>query len=229
MTLAFITPEEWQAVWLSIRVAIACVVIELPIAIALGYVLARKQFIGRGLINALIHLPLVLPPVVVGYVLLITLGTGFNELFGIRIAFTWWAAVIAAAVMSLPLMVRPIRLAIESIDTNTEKAAATLGASPWRVLRTVTLPLAAPGILIGIVLAFARSLGEFGATIIFAGNISGETRTLPSAIYTAIQSPGGDAAAIRLVVLSIAISIASMIAAEILARRARNLTGASDD
>jgi len=212
-------PSDWPMIALSLKVALWCMVITLLPGIALGWLLARKDFAGKSLVDALVHLPLVLPPVVVGYLLLVTLGK--RGLIDFDIAFTWRAAVAASAVMGLPLMVRAVRLAIELVDPRLEQAAATLGASPWRVFKTVTLPLALPGVLTGMVLAFARSLGEFGATITFAANIPGQTRTLPLAVYTAIQSPGGDAQAARLVILSIALSLAALIVSELFARRIR--------
>ena len=220
-----LTPEEWSALALSLQVSLASVVIMLVPGIACAWVLARKRFIGKAVVDAVIHLPLVLPPVVVGYLLLVVLGRRgwiggwLDRTFGIEIAFTWKAAAIAAAVMGFPLLVRAARLAIELVDVRTEQAARTLGAPPLRVLFTITLPLALPGILAGAVLAFARSLGEFGATIMFAGNIEGSTRTLPLAIFTNTQVPGGDAAAMRLVLVSIAVSLAALIVSELLARR----------
>jgi molybdate transport system permease protein len=219
------TPEEGSALLLSLRVSLASVAIMLIPGVACAWVLARKRFVGKPIVDAIIHLPLVLPPVVVGFVLLLALGRRgwigrwLHEWWGVEIAFTWKAAAIAAAVMGFPLLVRAARLAIEMVDVRTEQAARTLGASPWRVFFTITLPLALPGVLAGVVMAFARSLGEFGATITFAGNIEGATRTLPVAIFTYTQIPGGDDAAIRLVVISVALSLAAMIASELLARR----------
>lgn len=215
---------EWSALSLSLQVALWSMLIMLLPGIACAALLARKQFPGKVLIDAIIHLPLVLPPVVVGYVLLLSLGRHgwlggyFYDTWGIEIAFTWKAAAIASAFMGFPLLVRAVRLAMELVDRRLEQAARTLGASPWRVFLTITLPLALPGVLTGMVLAFARSLGEFGATITFAGNIEGMTRTLPSAIYTYTQTPGGDGPALRLVCISIAISLAALVASELSAR-----------
>ncbi|HWB19416.1 MAG TPA: molybdate ABC transporter permease subunit, partial [Phycisphaerales bacterium] len=197
----------------------------------MAWLLARKSFVGKTLLDAIVHLPLVLPPVVVGYVLLLTfgrrgwLGAWMYEHLGVELAFTWKAAAIASAVMGFPLMVRAVRLSIENVDTRIEQAARTLGASPWRVLFTITLPLALPGVLAGVVLAFARGLGEFGATITFAGNIEGSTRTLPSAIYTYSQVPDGDESCVRLVIISIIISLIALMASEILARRIHRRIG----
>lgn len=228
MTLAaFITPEEWSAVLLSLRVSAVAVAIMLVPGVLLGWVLARCRFPGRTLLDAVVHLPLVMPPVVVGYVLLIllgrrgVLGQWLHDALGIDIAFTWKAAAIASAVISFPLLVRPVRLAMELADVRLEQAARTLGAGPLRTFATVTLPLAAPGVLTGIILAFARSLGEFGATITFAGNIEGQTRTLPLAVFTYAQTPGGDAPAMRLVLISALVALAALVVSELLARRTR--------
>lgn len=221
------TDAELAALWLSMRVAAWSVALMLVPAIGIAWLLARRDFPGKSLVDAVVHLPLVLPPVVVGFLLLLVLGRNgwigrvLHERFGIEIAFTWKAAAIAAAVMGFPLMVRSIRIGIELVDRRLEQAARTLGAGWFRVLTTVTLPLALPGLAAGVLLAFARSLGEFGATITFAGNIEGRTRTLPSAIYTYTQIPGGDPAAIRLMVLSIALALAAMIVSQIIARRLR--------
>jgi len=218
------TPEEWSALLLSLRVAAWSMAIMLVPGIACAALLARKNFRGKVLLDAAIHLPLVLPPVVVGYVLLLSLGRHgwiggwFYDWWGIEIAFTWKAAAIASAVMGFPLLVRAVRLAIELVDPRLEQAACTLGSSPWRVFLTITLPLALPGVLTGMVLAFARSLGEFGATITFAGNIEGVTRTLPTAIFTYTQVPGGDGPAMRLLLISVALSFAALIASEICAK-----------
>lgn len=216
---------EIEALKLSIQVAFAAVGFSLPVAVLVAWLLARKQFAGKSLIDGLVHLPLILPPVVVGYVLLVGLGRnglvgGFlNDVFGITLAFTWKGAAVAAAVMAFPLMVRAIRLSLESVDQGLEQAARTLGASPLRVFVTVTLPLASPGILTGAILGFARSLGEFGATITFVSNIPGETRTLPIALYTLTQIPGGEAGAFRLVVISVVVAFAALLASELMARR----------
>ncbi len=221
----------WSALELSLRVAAVGVVVSLPLAIAIGWLLARTRFPGRIVVDALVHLPLVLPPVVVGYLLLVALGRrsplgGFLERrLGIELAFTWQGAALAAAIMGFPLIVRSVRLAIELVDVRVEEAARTLGAGRLRVLLTVTLPLALPGVLAGAVLGFARSLGEFGATLTFAGNIEGRTRTLASAVYTASSVPGGDAAAMRLVGISVALSVAALVASEALARRLRRRSG----
>jgi molybdate transport system permease protein len=220
-----LTPAEWEVIWLSLRVAaLALVLLAIP-GIALGWVLARCRFPGKAVLDAAIHLPLVLPPVVTGWLLLMATGRNswlgglLHDWFGWRIVFDWKGAVLAAAVMALPLLVRAVRLAIELQDRDVERAAAACGAPPWRVLATVTLPLAMPGILAGLVLAFARCLGEFGATITLAGNIPGESRTLPVAIYTFTQMPDGDAQVWRLVGISVVISLAALAISEWMARR----------
>jgi molybdate transport system permease protein len=216
---------ELEAIGLSLKVAFWCMVLSLPLGIAMAWLLARCRFPGQHLVNGLVHLPLVLPPVAVGYLLLLLLGrngplgAALYDAFGVTIAFTWKGAAIASAVMGFPLLVRAIRLSLENVDRGLEAAARTLGAGPWRVFLTVTLPLTLPGILTGAILAFARSLGEFGATITFVSNIPGETRTLPLAIYTLSQTPDGDAAALRLVILSFLLAMAALVASEILARR----------
>lgn len=218
---------EIAALGLSLKVALLSTVISLPVAIFFAWLLARKSFRGKVLLDSLIHLPLVLPPVAVGYLLLLALGRNgpvggwLYESFGISLAFTWIGAGIAAAIMGFPLMVRAIRLSIEAIDPRLERAARTLGAPGSHVFRTITLPLMMPGLISGCVLGFARALGEFGATITFAGNIPGVTQTLPAALYTAHQTPGGDVAALRIAVLSILIALAALIGSEILARRTR--------
>jgi molybdate transport system permease protein len=216
--------EEWSVIALSLRVALASVAASLPFAIAAAWVLARCEFPGKSLFDALVHLPLVVPPVVVGYLLLILFGAHgplgrLLEPLGIVFAFRWTGAALAAAVMGFPLVVRAIRLSIESIDPRLERAGRTLGAGPWRVFFTIVLPLAWPGLVTGSLLGFARALGEFGATITFVSNIPGETRTLPLAIYGATQSPGGDAEALRLSLLSIGISLAALAISEWLVRR----------
>jgi molybdate transport system permease protein len=224
--MTVLTPEEWSALTLSLRVAsVGCLLCLLP-GVAVGWLLARRSFPGKVLLDALVHLPLVLPPVAVGYLLLLLLG--HHGVFGtlltrldVQIAFTWRAAAIASAVMGFPLLVRAVRLAVEMIDPGLEAAARTLGVSPAGVLTRVTLPLAAPGLLSGAILCFVRSLGEFGATITVAGNIPDQTRTLPVAIYTYTQTPGGDAPATRLMVLSIAVSLLALLASEWMARRTR--------
>jgi molybdate transport system permease protein len=226
------TPLEIEAIVLSLRVSVWCVVLCLPLGILAGWALARWNFPGKHLLNGLVHLPLVVPPVAIGYLLLLLfgargpLGRFFHDVFGITIAFTWKGAALASAVMAFPLMVRAIRLSIESVDRGLEAAARTLGARPLRVFLTITLPLTMPGILTGSILSFARSLGEFGATITFVSNIPGETRTLPLALYTLSQTPGGDAGAARLVVISILLAMAALIASELLARRLGQRLGA---
>jgi molybdate transport system permease protein len=221
---------EWSAadlaiVGLSLKVACAGTLASVPFAIAIALVLARGRFWGRGVLNAIVHLPLVMPPVVTGYLLLRLfgrrgpIGAALEDLFGVVFAFRWTGAALAAAVMGFPLMVRAIRLAIEHVDRRLEEAAASLGASPWWTIATVTLPLALPGVLSGVMLAFAKALGEFGATVTFVSNIPGETRTLALAIYTYTQTPDGDAHVWRLATLSIVVSFAALLASEALARR----------
>ncbi|MEZ0231652.1 MAG: molybdate ABC transporter permease subunit [Methylophilaceae bacterium] len=225
MELLSFTAEETAALLLSIKVALWCTAAIILPGIFVAWLLARKSFFGKTLLDSLVHMPLVLPPVVPGFLLLILLGNQgmvgkwLNEVFGISIAFTWIGAVVASAVMAFPLMVRSARLAITLVDQKLEYAAQTLGARPLRVFFTITLPLALPGILTGLILAFSRSLGEFGATITFVGNIEGETRTLPLAIYTYTQVPGGDEPAIRLVILSMVIALSALIASEFLERK----------
>ena len=216
--------EEAQVIALSLRVGAVSVVASLPVAIAMAWLLARREFPGKTILDAIVHLPLVVPPVVVGYALL--LGFGRNgplgallEPLGITFAFRWTGAALAAAVMGFPLVVRAIRLSMEAIDPRLEAAGRTLGAGPWRVFFTVTLPLAGPGLLTGAVLGFARALGEFGATITFVSNIPGETRTLPLAIYGATQVPGGDAQALRLSLISVLLSLVALAVSEWLVRR----------
>jgi molybdate transport system permease protein len=226
------TDAEWEAVSLSLRVALVSVVCSLPFGIACAWLLARRRFPGRILFEGLIHLPLVVPPVVVGYGLLLLfgrrgpLGAWLHEQFGITLIFTWKGAALAAAVMGFPLMVQAIRLSIEAVDRKLETAARTLGAGPIDVFFTVTIPLILPGILAGTVLGFARSLGEFGATIIFVGNIPGQTRTIPIAIYTLTQQPGGDLAALRLSLIALALAFIALIASEVISRRIRARVGA---
>ncbi len=219
-------PAEWQAVALSLRVALVATLISLPPGIFAAYALARWRFRGKWLLNGVLHLPLVLPPVVTGYVLLLTfgrkglIGGWLAETFGLVLAFRWTGAVLASAIMAFPLMVRAIRLAIETVDPKLEQAAATLGAPRIRVFATITLPLILPGIIAGAVLAFAKAMGEFGATITFVSNIPGRTQTIPSAIYAFLQVPGGEAPALRLVAISVVVSMGALIASEALARRA---------
>jgi len=220
-----ITPAEWTAIGLSLRVGLVATLVALPFAIVFAVILARGRFPGRTALDALVHLPLVAPPVVTGYLLLLAFGLqgpigGFlAERFGIVFAFRWTGAALAAGIMGFPLMVRAMRLSVEAIDRRLESAAATLGAAPVRVFATVTLPLMLPGILAGTVLCFARALGEFGATITFVANIPGETRTIPSAIYTALQTPGGEGPALRLTAISLLIAFAALVASELLSRR----------
>ncbi len=220
-----LSPAEWQALELSLRVSVWNVVVSLPVAFAVAYVLARCRFPGRTFLNCLVHMPLVLPPVVTGYILLLLLGTHGSiggwllRHFGIVFAFRWTGAVIAAAVMGFPLMVRAIRLSLESVDPRLEVAASTLGASPLMVFLTVTLPLSLPGVVVGAILSFARGLGEFGATITFVSNIPGETRTLPIAIYTFLQMPGKEDAVIRLTALAVVLSLGALLISEYLSAR----------
>ena len=220
-----LTPTEWQIVGLSLKVALVAMAATLPVAFALAWVLARGRFPGKVVLDALVHLPLVLPPVVTGWLLLIAfgphgpIGAVLQNWFGVGVLFRWTGAAIAAGVMALPLMVRAMRLSIEAVDRRLESAARTLGAGPWRVFGGITLPLSVPGILAGCVLGFARSIGEFGATITFVSNIPGETRTLPLAIYSALQLPDGDAEVLRLALVSVALSLGALIASELIARR----------
>ena len=222
-----LSPDEWLAVQLSLRVAFWSVCLNLPFALFFAWLLARKDFIGKTLVDGVIHLPLVLPPVVIGYVLLIVLGRKglvgqwFYEFLGVTFVFKWEGAAIASAVMGFPLMVRAIRLSLEMVDQGLERAALTLRAGPIRVFSTITLPLILPGVLSGVILGFARSLGEFGATITFVSNIPGETRTLPLALYTYTQTPGGDIMAMRLTVIAIALALLSLFISEFLARAIR--------
>ncbi len=221
-----ITPTEWTAILLSLRVASVATLAATPLAVALAWLLARRNFWGKSFLDALVHLPLVLPPVVTGYLLLLTFGRRglvggwLADTLGIVFAFRWTGAALSCGVMAFPLLVRPIRLSIEAVDQKLEQAAETLGAGPLRVFLTVTLPLALPGVLAGMVLGFAKAMGEFGATITFVSNIPGETQTISSAIYSLIQTPDGDSAALRLVVVSAVIAIAALVGAEWFARRA---------
>ena len=227
MTALFsLNPDEWTAVQLSLRIAVVATVVALPFGIAIAWVLARKDFWGKALLDGIVHLPLVLPPVVTGYLLLITFGRkglvgGFlADTFGIVFSFRWTGAALACGVMGFPLLVRAIRLSFEAIDRRLEDAASTLGANRLWVFFTVTLPLALPGVIAGMVLCFAKALGEFGATITFVSNIPGETQTLSAAIYTFTQIPGGDVAALRLVVVAVVLALVALIASEWFARRA---------
>lgn len=225
--MSWLTPTETDAILLSLRISVWAVALSLPLGIATAWVLARLDFPGKTLLDTLVHVPLVVPPVVVGYLLLVLLGRNgivggwLLETLGITVAFSWQGAAVAAAVMSFPLMVRAIRLSIEAIDPRLEQAARTLGARPFDVFLSVTLPLTGSGILVGAILAFARSLGEFGATITFVSAIPGETTTLPIALYGLIQVPGQEDAASRLVAISIAIAVVAMFLSEMLARRIR--------
>ena len=217
-------PAEWQAVALSLRVSLWATLFSLPFGIFVAYALARWSFPGKQIVNGLVHLPLILPPVVTGYLLLLSFGTrgpigSFLADWGIVFAFRWSGAALAAAIMAFPLMVRAIRLSIEAVDPKLEQAAATLGAAPAWVFLTVTLPMALPGIVAGTILAFAKAMGEFGATITFVSNIPGETRTIPSAIYAFLQVPGGDGAALRLVIVAVVVAMAALLLSEIFARR----------
>lgn len=220
-----LTPEEWTAIRLSLRIAIWATLVALPFGIAVAWVLARKTFWGKTLLDGLVHLPLVLPPVVTGYLLLITLGRRaplgafLADNFGIVFSFRWTGAALACGLMAFPLLVRPIRLSFEAVDRRLEQAASTLGASRFWIFFTVTLPLALPGVIAGMVLCFAKALGEFGATITFVSNIPGETQTISAAIYSYTQVPEGDAGALRLVVVATLIAMAALIASEWLARR----------
>jgi len=220
-----VTQAEFEIVLLSIRVSSVAILAMLPVAFALAWLLARKRLPGLVLLDALVHLPLVLPPVVTGWLLLLAFGAGgpigrlLEAAFGASVMFRWSGAAIAAAVMALPLMVRAIRLSLESVDRRLENAARTLGASKWRTYAAITLPLALPGVLAAMVLGFARSIGEFGATITFVSNIPGETRTLPLAIYTALQVPGSEGVVTRLAVISVLLSLGALLASEMLVRR----------
>jgi len=226
-----LSPSEWQAFWLSLDVAARSVLFSLPVAIVVAWLLARRRFLGRTVVDAFVHLPLVLPPVVVGYFLLLLFGTRgpigswLKSTFDLQLVFTTAGAALATAVMSFPLVVRAIRLSIENIDPGLEDVARTLGARALDRFLTITLPLMTPGILVGTVVAFSASLGEFGAVITFASNIPGETQTLPLALYTALQTPNGDVAAARLAVLSVGLGLAGLLASEWIARALRRRFG----
>lgn len=226
MSGALLTAEEWEVISLSLKVSTVAVAANLPLAFGLAWLLARGRFPGKILLDALIYLPLVLPPVVTGWLLLLAFGNNgpagrwLGEWLGLTFMFRWTGAALAAAVMALPLMVRAMRLSIEAVDRSLEGAARTLGASPLRVFATITLPLSFSGVLAGAVLGFARSIGEFGATITFVSNIPGETRTLPLAIYSALQLPDSESAVTRLALISVALSIGALVFSEMLARRA---------
>ena len=220
-----LSPDEWNAVRLSIKVSVWATLVSLPFGILVAHVLARREFFGKSILNGLVHLPLILPPVVTGYLLLLTFGRRgpagafLDQCCGIVFSFRWTGAALACGIMAFPLMVRAIRLSIEAVDRKLEAAAGTLGANPAMVFATVTLPLMLPGIVAGVVLAFAKAMGEFGATITFVSNIPGETQTLPSAIYTFTQVPGGETGALRLTLVSIVIAMGALIASEVMARR----------
>lgn len=229
--MSWLGPDEWQAVALSLKVSFWATLVALPFAVAVAYALARGRFAGKQVLNGIVHLPLILPPVVTGYLLLIVFSPraplgAVLQAAGVPLAFRWTGAALAAAIMGFPLMVRAIRLSLEAVDPKLEQAAATLGASRWAVFATVTLPLITPGLLSGAILGFAKAMGEFGATITFVSNIPGQTQTLPSAIYAFLQVPGGEASALRLVLISVAIAMAALLGSEILARRlARKVAG----
>ncbi|WP_069298436.1 molybdate ABC transporter permease subunit [Neptunicoccus sediminis] len=227
----WLSPQEWDAVALSLRVSLWATLCSLPFGIFIAYALSRWQFWGKQALNGLVHLPLILPPVVTGYLLLLSFGTqaplgGFLQDFGIVFAFRWTGAALAAAVMGFPLMVRAIRLSLDAVDPKLEQAAATLGASPLWIFVTVTLPLILPGVIVGTILGFAKAMGEFGATITFVSNIPGQTQTLPTAIYGFLQVPGGESSALRLVVISLIVALSALILSELLAARvARKVRG----
>ncbi len=231
--LVMLSEYEWQAIILSLKVSGMAVLLSLPFGILMAWILARFQFPGKSLLDSIIHLPLVLPPVVVGYLLLISMGRrGFigewlYDWFGISFVFSWRGAALASAIVAFPLMVRAIRLALEGVDRRLEQAARTLGANPFKVFFTITLPLSLPGVIVGAVLAFARSLGEFGATITFVSNIPGETRTIPLAMYTLIETPGAETAAARLCIIAIILALMSLMVSEWLTRWGRRRLGAT--
>lgn len=226
-----LTDYEYEAIVLSLKVALYAIIWLIPLGVAFAWLLARKNFFGKSLLDSIIHLPLVLPPVVVGYLLLISMGRqGYlgqliNDLFGISFSFSWKGAVLACVVVALPLMVRAIRLSLENVDPKLEQAAATLGASPLKIFFTITLPLTIPGIISGTMLSFARSLGEFGATISFVSNIPGETQTIPLAMYSFIETPGAEEATMRLCIISILIALASLLISDLLAKRTMQRLG----
>ena len=231
--MSWLGPDEWSAVALSLRVSFWATLVSLPLGVLTAYALARWRFPGKQVLNGLVHLPLILPPVVTGYILLLTMGTrgpvgGLLAELGIVVAFRWTGAALAAGIMAFPLMVRAIRLSIEAVDPKLEQAGATLGASPIWVFLTVTLPMALPGILVGAILAFAKAMGEFGATITFVSNIPGQTRTIPSAIYAFLQVPGGESSALRLVIVSVVIAMTALLLSEIVGRRMAARIGGHD-
>ena len=220
------TPAELDAVWLSLKVATVAMLASVIPAVAVAWILARRRFWGRSILNTVVHLPLVVPPVVTGYFLLRLfgqrgpVGAWLNRFLGVQLSFRWTGAALAAGVMAFPLIVRAVELGLDHVDRRVEDAAATLGASPLRVFLSVTLPLALPGLAAGLAIGFAKALGEFGATITFVSNIPGETQTIPSAIYTYTQIPGGDLGAMRLTIVSVVISMAALVLSELLARQA---------
>ena len=221
-----ISETAWTAITLTLRIAVVATLVAAPLGIAVAWLLARGRFPGHGLLNGLVHLPLILPPVVTGYLLLLTfgrrgaVGAFLADHFGIVLSFRWTGAALACGIMGFPLLVRPIRLSFEAIDIRLEQAAKTLGASPWRAFRTVTLPLALPGIIAGMVLCFAKAIGEFGATITFVSSIPGETQTIASAVYALIQTPSGDREAMQLIVISMILAFGALLLSEWFARRA---------
>ncbi|MEM8729606.1 MAG: molybdate ABC transporter permease subunit [Pseudomonadota bacterium] len=229
--MEWLGPEEWSAVRLSLKVSLWATLVSLPLGILTAYALARWRFPGKQILNGLVHLPLILPPVVTGYLLLLTFGTtgalgSALQSIGITFAFHWTGAALAAGIMAFPLMVRAMRLSIDAVDPGLEQAAATLGAPGIWVFLTVTLPMILPGILAGAILAFAKAMGEFGATITFVSNIPGQTRTIPSAIYAFLQVPGGETSAMRLVLVSVAVAMAALLASEAISTRvARRVAG----
>ena len=223
-------PEEWRAVALSLQVSFWATLVSLPLGILTAYALARLDFPGKQLLNGIVHLPLILPPVVTGYLLLLGFGTrgpvgSILAEFGIVFAFRWTGAALAAGVMAFPLMVRAIRLSIEAVDPKLEQASSTLGASPAWVFLTVTLPMTLPGIIAGAILAFAKAMGEFGATITFVSNIPGQTRTIPSAIYAFLQVPGGEGSAMKLVIVSVIVAMGALLLSEVISRRVATRIG----
>lgn len=226
-----LTPLEWDALALSLKISFIAVLASLPLGIVVAWVLARKQFVGKSLLDGFVHLPLVLPPVVIGYLLLVTMGRRgvigewLYQNLGLSFSFSWRGAALASAVVAFPLLVRAVRLSLELVDGKLEEAARTLGASPWRVFFTITLPLMMPGILSGVVLAFARSLGEFGATITFVSNIPGETQTIPLAMFAFLETPGAEQQVARLCVISIVIALGSLFGSEWLSRRMKKRMG----
>lgn len=220
----WLSPQEWNAVALSLRVSFWATLVSLPLAIFVAHMLARWTFAGRQLLNGIVHLPLILPPVVTGYLLLLTFGTqgpvgGLLQKVGIVFAFRWEGAALAAGIMAFPLMVRAVRLSIEAVDPKLEQASATLGASRIWVFVTVTLPLILPGIIAGSILAFAKAMGEFGATITFVSNIPGQTQTLPSAVYAFLQVPGAESSAMRLVIISVVVAMSALLLSEVISKR----------